>query len=152
MYAKIENDQVVEWPLYEGDLEKRFPDLSFPLDTHNLPVPEGYVRVKPRMIENYNINLEYVQTNPIYLNGEWVMNWEGKPLSEEQIQQRKSLLAESQIKKRNELLQKTDWTQVIDAPLTDAKKESYKLYRQKLRDISDQEGFPTSIDWPVEPF
>lgn len=50
--------------------------------------------------------------------------------------------------KRNQLLAASDWTQVIDAPVDQA---AWAVYRQALRDITGQAGFPTTIDWPVEP-
>lgn len=49
---------------------------------------------------------------------------------------------------RNQLLAASDWTQVIDAPVDQA---VWATYRQALRDITSQAGFPTTIDWPVEP-
>lgn len=36
---------------------------------------------------------------------------------------------------RNFLLVSTDWTQLNDSPLTDAKKTEYRTYRQALRDM-----------------
>ena len=49
---------------------------------------------------------------------------------------------------RNQLLAESDWTQIPDAPVDQA---AWKLYRQELRDITDQAGFPTTIVWPVKP-
>ena len=57
-------------------------------------------------------------------------------------------LAEDARAKRNTLLAASDWTQVIDAPVNQA---AWAVYRQALRDITSQAGFPTTIDWPVEP-
>ena len=37
--------------------------------------------------------------------------------------------------RRNELLENSDWTQVPDSPLTDAKKAEWVTYRQQLRDM-----------------
>ncbi len=51
--------------------------------------------------------------------------------------------------KRNELLSATDWTQTLDAPLPIDKIEQMQVYRQELRDITGQEGFPYDIVWPV---
>ena len=39
---------------------------------------------------------------------------------------------------RNAMLKDTDWTQMPDAPLSDDKKEQYRIYRQKLRDLPAQ--------------
>ena len=53
--------------------------------------------------------------------------------------------------KRNALLAASDWTVLADAPLTTTQKTNWKNYRQALRDISTQAGFPNVIDRPVEP-
>lgn len=50
--------------------------------------------------------------------------------------------------KRNQLLTATDWTQVADAPVD---KAAWATYRQALRDIPQQEGFPDNVVWPVAP-
>ena len=49
---------------------------------------------------------------------------------------------------RGEKLKDSDWTQVADAPVDQA---AWATYRQALRDISSQEGFPWTITWPTQP-
>ena len=53
--------------------------------------------------------------------------------------------------KRDKLLADTDWTQTDDAPLSGDSKESMRKYRQSLRDITSQSGFPQEIKWPEKP-
>ena len=53
--------------------------------------------------------------------------------------------------KRDKLLSDTDWTQTDDAPLSSEDKESVRKYRQALRDITAQSGFPQEIKWPDKP-
>ena len=53
--------------------------------------------------------------------------------------------------KRDKLLSDTDWTQTDDAPLSSEDKESVRKYRQALRDITAQSGFPQKIVWPDKP-
>ena len=53
--------------------------------------------------------------------------------------------------KRNTLLSAYDWTVLSDAPLSDAKKAEYLTYRQALRDVPAQTGFPDNITWPTKP-
>lgn len=53
--------------------------------------------------------------------------------------------------KRNILLQQSDWTQLSDVPLTVEQKQAWAVYRQTLRDITQQTNFPTTIIWPVAP-
>lgn len=47
--------------------------------------------------------------------------------------------------KRNALLVETDWTASSDVTMSDA----MKAYRQALRDVPAQDGFPTDINWPT---
>ena len=51
---------------------------------------------------------------------------------------------------RNELLSKSDFTQVADSPLTSEKRGEWATYRQALRDITSQPD-PFNITWPVSP-
>ena len=51
-------------------------------------------------------------------------------------------------KNRNKKLTSCDWTQVADAQVD---QEAWATYRQALRDIPSQEGFPNTINWPTEP-
>jgi len=49
---------------------------------------------------------------------------------------------------RTQMLKDSDWTQVADSPVD---KAAWAAYRQALRDISAQAGFPWTIDWPAQP-
>lgn len=53
--------------------------------------------------------------------------------------------------RRDILLAQCDWTMLPDAPITSAEREQWKAYRQALRDIPQQEGFPLEFSWPSEP-
>ena len=48
----------------------------------------------------------------------------------------------------NKRLADTDWTQVADSPVNQL---DWALYRQALRDVPAQDGFPWDIDWPEQP-
>ena len=49
---------------------------------------------------------------------------------------------------RTEKLAASDWTQLTDAPINSS---VWATYRQQLRDITAQSGFPWEINWPVAP-
>jgi hypothetical protein len=49
---------------------------------------------------------------------------------------------------RTEKLKDSDWTQIADST---ADKTAWAAYRQALRDITSQAGFPWTIDWPEQP-
>jgi len=63
----------------------------------------------------------------------------------ELIAERQASQARSQ---RDALLSQSDWTQVSDAPVDQA---AWADYRQALRDVPQQAGFPTEITWPQKP-
>jgi hypothetical protein len=52
---------------------------------------------------------------------------------------------------RNSLLIDCDWTQLADSALITEQKTAWSEYRQALRDITTQPGFPSNITWPVAP-
>jgi len=51
---------------------------------------------------------------------------------------------------RNTLLSQTDWALTSDTPLTEEQKTEATTYRQALRDLPAQEGFP-DVAFPTKP-
>ena len=52
---------------------------------------------------------------------------------------------------RDNLLDDCDWTVLPDSPLSDEEKDLWTEYRQALRDIPQQEGFPFDVEFPERP-
>ena len=52
---------------------------------------------------------------------------------------------------RNRLLVASDWSQAADIPHTPEAAVQWRDYRQALRDVPAQAGFPLTIDWPARP-
>jgi hypothetical protein len=52
---------------------------------------------------------------------------------------------------RNRFLNLTDWTQASDNSLSDEQKQAWKTYRQALRDMTSQAGFPSTVVFPTPP-
>ena len=78
--------------------------------------------------------------NHNWRNGEWIVNGES--------------LWEEIRNKRNLLLNNCDWTQVVDAPITEAKKQEWQTYRTQLRDIPQNNpgvSFVSDVSWPTPP-
>ena len=75
-----------------------------------------------------------------------------KPTAD-QIQHDRVLLQVRQ--RRNQLLNQTDWTQVVDSPLSPVQKHTWSLYRARLRQITDT--LPelmkdySEVEWPEKP-
>ena len=55
--------------------------------------------------------------------------------------------------RRQQLLLDSDWTDTLSAPgrLGEALYQEWQSYRQHLRDITEQPGFPMTIDWGTPP-
>lgn len=66
-------------------------------------------------------------------------------------QQKKDDAAQPIIEQRNVLLYESDWTQIPNNPLTQEQQTAWAVYRQELRDISQQEGYPYNVVWPTPP-
>ena len=65
-------------------------------------------------------------------------------LTDEEVAERMRL-------KRDKLLEASDYYMMVDYPSTDDGMVAVKAYRQTLRDITKQEGFPNEIEWPKLP-
>lgn len=145
-YAKLNDEKKVEqYPYTLTDLRINTPNTSFPdhideattLFFNLVPVKPA---VQPK--ENYRINLERIA---VLQDNEWVEEWIETPASSEQIKERTTACIKDIREKRNRYLLDSDWTQLPDA-LVNTKE--WALYRQKLRDLTLQEGFPWEIIWP----
>ena len=73
--------------------------------------------------------------------GELVVESDPGPTEEQLAAQARS--------QRDRMLKDSDWAVLPDAPVADA--QAWKDYRQALRNVPEQEGFPTDIDWPTKP-
>ena len=71
-----------------------------------------------------------------------------RPYTEDEVAAAKAAQHEAARAERDTLLTASDWTQVADAPVDTT---AWATYRQALRDIPTQSGFPDNITWPQEP-
>ena len=62
-----------------------------------------------------------------------------------------SMVAEAIRNKRDNLIGETDYYLMPDYPSNPQNLEELKVYRQDLRDVPKQEGFPRDVRWPDVP-
>ena len=62
-----------------------------------------------------------------------------------------TVLAASARQKRDRLIATTDYLVTPDYPIEPDRLAKVKIYRQALRDIPEQAGFPRTITWPEKP-
>lgn len=75
----------------------------------------------------------------------------GYPVLEEAPPPTAEVLAPIARGKRDTLLMETDYLAMPDYPHSATSLAEIKEYRQALRDIPEQPGFPDSIAWPIRP-
>jgi hypothetical protein len=75
----------------------------------------------------------------------------GKPVAADPPAPTNDELAATIRAERNARIAACDWTQTLDCPLSAQAKAAWAAYRQALRDVPEQAGFPQAVDWPKEP-
>lgn len=150
MYVKLNNGVVEKFPYTIGDLRKENPNVSFPRVLNNEVLSQfGVASVKEQANPDTDRFSYAVKRDlPELVNGEWVMLWDVVQKTEEEIAKDNDKKAIKIRDLRNNKLTATDWTQVADAPVD---KAAWANYRQALRDIPSQDGFPWNVTWPESP-
>lgn len=82
------------------------------------------------------------------VNGKWFTKYSVTDMSQEARDALDERQASSVRATRTDKLRECDWTQVADAPVD---KAAWATYRQALRDLPAQAGFPWNVTWPVAP-
>jgi hypothetical protein len=121
-------------------------------------------KLTPEQLEHFGIHQLKLVTPPYYdpatqtrehgpallIDGVWTQNYVVSELDPEVSAAKIEAQWAVVRTERNKLIANTDWTQLPDAPLTDAKAANWGSYRQALRDITTQSD-PFNIEWPVPP-
>lgn len=144
-YAFVENGSVADGPRALPNGWRNISGLCY-MDEAGLKelgwLPYEVIDMGGEVLESVNIRIEadkVVETR-IYrykTNEEIAKELEGK----------KALVRRD----RNARLTACDWTQLDDTPLDNVQKVAWANYRQALRDVPSQPGFPNDVVWPVAP-
>lgn len=143
MFIKLTNGQPENYSI--GQLRRDNPQVSFPSTIPTSTLEEyGVYPVTQTDLPAYDGQLYACNSNIELVEGVWTQIWMVKPLPQDQ--------AESNIRtQRDQLLAETDWIvsrsyeQGISVPT------EWQTYRQALRDIPSQAGFPFDVVWPNQP-
>lgn len=154
LYAKLNSEGNIEkYPYSLFDLRKDNPYTSFPSEIDEL-IKNAYGLVEVRLLdkpEYDNGSQRLKESKPTLVEGEWVIPWVVEDFSEDELK----AIEDNKIKEvrnlRNLFLQESDWV-IIKAKETGTNiPVAWKNYRQELRDITSQEGFPHEVVWPTKP-
>lgn len=151
MYVLANGEEIIEYPYSLRKLKQDNSTVSFPSHfSEELLASYGVYFVNSETapeIDDHTHNC-ICDATPTYSNGVWVLGCSVVEKSQEEKDEIIKQYARMAREQRNKVLSESDWTQIADADLTASQRQSFAVYRQALRDISDQEGFPVSIKWP----
>jgi hypothetical protein len=82
------------------------------------------------------------------IDGKWYTKYSVADMDDEAKTAKDAEQAKSVRTTRDEKLKDSDWTQVADAPVD---KTVWATYRQELRDLTKQSGFPWEVTYPTQP-
>lgn len=152
LYIKVENNVPNENKIINFDgLRKEFSNVSFPAipsDEHFLS--RGYEPYVDSPMPYYEQGQKAVKSDTLSkVDGKWQYTWTVMPLTPEEQQKVTDGVAGSVREIRNRLLRDCDWTQGKDINVSVS--SAWATYRQQLRDITEQDGFPYNVTWPQTP-
>jgi hypothetical protein len=148
MFAKLNNGQLQKYPYTMGMLRKDHHNVAFPkVMTDEIFAQFGVVRVTSTPRPEYDHTKEF-NVVAEQVNNAWVEKWVATDVSAEEIAQRTENQANNVRAERNQKISDCDWTQLPDAPVDSA---VWSVYRQSLRDVPSQAGFPWNVVWPTQP-
>jgi hypothetical protein len=142
--ALIDGDAVLQ----VGPYKELFANTSFPPSGPSDEFLADNNAKRINLWRPYDANTEKLVACAPYIEGEWVYTVTVEPLTPEELQARIESQWSTVRAQRNALLQGCDWTQLSDSPVD---KTEWATYRQQLRDVTTQAGFPWEVVWPVAP-
>jgi len=141
MHLKLTNGTPAKYTL--GQLRRDNPQTSFPkqIPDEMLASYDVYPYTRPAVPEYDNLSSKVVDGD---FEQDIVGNWSLPYVVEQQPLEQAARNIRS---RRDGLLQETDWMAMSDVTMSPA----WADYRQALRDITAQEGFPYEVIWPTKP-
>lgn len=153
-YVKAAGDALVEYPYSIGKLRKENPNISFPrvISVETLAA-HGVYSVTNASRPSYDARTQTVALSsaPTKVGSDWTIGWVVSDKSAEEIQTYDDSAGKSVRQQRDKLLSECDWVVIMHTEKGTNIPLAWEVYRQALRDITDQSGFPHSVDWPTKP-
>ena len=153
MFVKITNGQVDQYPYTVGDLRKAHPNVSFPRNLSSDTLAQlGVYTVTIAPAPEFNARTHRLVTQqPTLIDNAWTVTKSVVAKDQAQIDNENAQQAADVRAQRDRLLSSCDWTQLIDSPFSNDTNGVWQAYRQALRDVPSQAGFPWDVTWPDQP-
>ena len=150
MYVKANNGVVEKYPFSIFDLREENKNTSFPsvMSAELLASFNVFSVTEQSKPETDRFSYAVKRHLPELVDSQWVVLWDVIQKSAETLAEDDNRQAQNIRESRNGKLTATDWTQLADSA---ADKEAWATYRQALRDVPTQSGFPWEVTWPTQP-
>lgn len=151
MYLLAVNDILTKFPYTLEELRQDNPQTSFPLVMTAEELAEwGVFAVEEQTPPAFNEQTESVEVAaPALVSGVWVRQQTVVAAEPDEVERRTVNQAALIRTERNLRLAATDYSQLADSPMGEHEQIALTDYRQALRDVPQQPGFPWSVNWPV---
>lgn len=134
--------------MYENEFRALFPNTSFPqLTTEILNDYDADVILEGPQAQPTRYQIAF-RDGVEQIGGKWFTKYSVSDLDADGIAAKDAEQAKSVRAERNRLIAECDWTQVEDSPVD---KAAWATYRQALRDLTLQAGFPFDVTYPTKP-
>lgn len=143
MFIKITNGHPETYTI--GQLRRDNPQTSFPREIPAEILAQFNVhKVKETLAPQLDSKTHRHKQSVKLVDGEWTQVWASLELPLGQA-------SDNVRAHRDNLLQETDWRVIKAYERSENIPAAWELYRQALRDITNQAGFPYEITWPTKP-
>lgn len=153
LYLKQIDNIVFEYPYDISLLYKENLDTSFPYDlTDELLSEYNIYRVKQTPKPPFSIDFQVCEEQtPVLVDGEWCQSWVVRSKTPEEMEVSRKETEVQVRQRRNQLLVESDWVVAKSYEFNEPVPQEWKDYRQALRDIPQQQGFPFVVNYPEKP-
>lgn len=153
MHILASSGTVKKYPYSIGQFRKDNPQVSFPRDPSEalLALYGVYPVIRTDQPEYDRITHDLSEATPELVGSSWRQTWVLTPVSAEVAAERLAELADDVRRDRNRRLQDSDWVVIKAYERGENIPMEWEVYRQALRDITDQAGFPYEVTWPAKP-
>ena len=137
----------------QGEVRSLYPNTSFPKTW------------SPELVEELGLDVVFESPTPtttVYqtafkdgveqdAQGRWVWKWSISEMDDDAKAAKDAEVAKGVRATRDRLIAETDWIVIKNLELNQNVPGVWEVYRQNLRDIPAQAGFPHNVTWPAKP-
>ena len=148
LLVKATGNTVEQYPYSVGLLRKDNPNTSFPKKPSVSDMAAFGVHPVTEVTPSLGEGQKLVKTwTPTLSGSDWVLAHEAVDLTVEEVAAATAVVAANVREARDKLIKATDFYALSDVVMT----TEMTAYRQALRAVPEQVGFPNEITWPTAP-